>query len=173
MSLLLKEDRIEILVPNSEAVICAQHEGIKDRTVGSYYMSESYVDVKAFLNNFEGNFYIDLAKTYYDMNKLYEEIEKQEKISAFKSCLTDQYAIIDEIDEILKFNNETIIKIPNLMVNDNAKYLKFDRNDETVKMLETLLLGDITQITIRKLSQDCFVIYGTYLEEYKTKLEYI
>ena len=135
MSLLLKEDRIDILVPNSEAVICAQHEGIKDRTVGSYYMSESYIDVKTFLNNFEGNFYIDLAKTYYDMNKLYEEIEKQEKISVFKSCLVDQYAIIDEIDEILKSNNETIIKIPNLMVNDNAKYLKFDRNDETVKML--------------------------------------
>ena len=46
MALLLKEDRIEITVPNSEASICAQHEGIKDRTVGSYYMSDIYENVK-------------------------------------------------------------------------------------------------------------------------------
>ena len=46
MALLLKEDRIEISIPNSEASICAQHEGIKDRSVGSYYMSDIYENVK-------------------------------------------------------------------------------------------------------------------------------
>ena len=59
MALLLKEDRIEITVPNSEASICAQHEGIKDRTVGSYYMSDIYENVKEFLNDFVGLYYIN------------------------------------------------------------------------------------------------------------------
>ena len=61
MALLLKDDRIEISIPNSEASICAQHEGIKDRTVGSYYMSDIYENVKSFLNDFEGNYYIDFS----------------------------------------------------------------------------------------------------------------
>ena len=172
MALLLKEDRIEITVPNSEASICAQHEGIKDRTVGSYYMSDIYENVKEFLNGFEGFYYIDLTKTYYNMNKLYSEIETKEKINLFKSCLIDQYAIMDEIEDLINSNRETLVKIPNPTVNDNMKYIKFDRTNKYVKMFEDLLLGDLSMITIKKISSDCFVIHGSYLEEYKTKLDY-
>ena len=172
MALLLKEDRIEISIPNSEASICAQHEGIKDRSVGSYYMSDIYENVKSFLNDFEGNFYIDLSKTYFNMNKLYEDIEKMEKISLFKSGLMDQYAIMDEIYELLNSNRETLVQIPNPSVNDNIKYLKFDRTNKYIKMFEDLLLGDVTSITIKKISKDCFIISGSYLDEYKTKLDY-
>lgn len=172
MALLLKEDRIEITVPNSEASICAQHEGIKDRTVGSYYMSDIYENVKEFLNDFEGFYYIDLTKTYYNMNKLYSEIETKEKINLFKSCLIDQYAIMDEIEDLINSNRETLVKIPNPTVNDNMKYIKFDRTNKYVKMFEDLLLGDLSMITIKKISSDCFVIHGSYLEEYKTKLDY-
>ena len=172
MALLLKEDRIEITVPNSEASICAQHEGIKDRTVGSYYMSDIYENVKEFLNDFEGFYYIDLTKTYYNMNKLYSEIETKEKINLFKSCLIDQYAIMDEIEDLINSNRETLVKIPNPTVNDNMKYIKFDRTNKYVKMFEDLLLGDLSMIKIKKISSDCFVIHGSYLEEYKTKLDY-
>ena len=35
MALIIYDNRIEISIPNSEAMICAQHVGIKDRTVGS------------------------------------------------------------------------------------------------------------------------------------------
>lgn len=171
MALLLKEDRIEISIPNSEASICAQHEGIKDRTVGSYYMSDIYEDVKTFLNEFRGNYYIDFSKTYYNMNKLYEDIERMEKISLFKSGLMDQYAIMDEVFENLNSNRETLIRIPNPTVNDNIKYLKFDRSNKYVKMFEDLLLGDLTSITIKKISNDCFVLTGNYLVEYQEKLE--
>lgn len=170
MALLLKEDRIEISIPNSEASICAQHEGIKDRTVGSYYMSDIYENVKTFLNDFNGKFYIDLSKTYFNMNKLYEEIEEMEKIGLFKSGLMDQYAIMDEIFEILNSNRESFVQIPNPSVNDNIKYLKFDRTNKYIKMFEDLLLGDLTMITIKKLTNDCFVLYGSYLDEYKEKL---
>ena len=52
------------------------------------------------------------------------------------------------------------------------KYLKFDRGDKYIKMFENLLLGDLTYITIKKISNDTFIIYGSYLEEFKIKLEY-
>ena len=173
MALLLKEDRIEISIPNSEASICAQHEGIKDRSVGSYYMSDIYENVKNFLNNFEGNYFIDLSKTYFNMNKLYEDIEEMEKISLFKSSLMDQYAIMDEIYELLNSNRESLVQIPNPSVNDNIKYLKLDRTNKYVKMFQDLLLGDVTSITIKKISRDCFIITGSYLPEYKEKIENI
>ncbi len=171
MALLLKEDRIEIMIPNSEASICAQHHGIKDRTVGSYYMSDIYENIKSFLNDFTGFYYIDFSKTYYNMDILYNYIGNNEKVDLFKSCLLDQYSIMDEIDEMLKFNKETLIKIPNPSVNDQMKYLKFDRSDKYVKMFEDLLLGDVTCITIRKIDNDSFVLYGSYLQEYKEKID--
>lgn len=134
-------------------------------------MSEVYQDVKSFLNDFEGNYYIDLTKTFYNMNKLYAEIEQKDKINLFKSCLMDQYAIIDELEEIISSNRDTLVKIPNPSVNDNMKYLKFDKSNKYVKMFEDLLLGDLTMITIKKISNNCFVLYGSYLEEYKSKLD--
>lgn len=42
-------------IPNSEASIDAQHFGIKDRTVGQYYMSEQYEICNGFLENLEGD----------------------------------------------------------------------------------------------------------------------
>ena len=135
-------------------------------------MSDIYENVRTFLNDFEGNYYIDLAKTFYNMNKLYSEIETKEKINLFKSCLMDQYAIMDEIEELINSNRETLVKIPNPSVNDNLKYIKFDRTNKFVKLFEDLLLGDLSVITIRKISKDCFVLYGSYVEEYKVKLDY-
>ncbi len=60
----------------------------------------------------------------------------------------DQYAIMDEIEELIISNRETLVKIPNPTVNDDLKYLKFDRTNKYVKTFEDLLLGDLTVITI-------------------------
>ena len=53
----------------------------------------------------------------------------------------DQYAIMDEIEELIISNRETLVKIPNPTVNDDLKYLKFDRTNKYVKTFEDLLLG--------------------------------
>ena len=171
MALLLKDDRIEIMIPNSEAMICAQHNGIKDRTVGSYYMSDIFENVKSFLNNFSGNYYIDFSKTFLNMNVLYEYISNNEKVDLFKSCLIDQYSALDEVEDLIKKNQDTLIKVTNPSVNDNEKYLKLDTNNKYIKIFETLLLGDLTYITIRKIGNDTFIIDGSYVVEYKEKIE--
>ena len=169
MSLILNNNRIEIVIPNSEASICAQHEGIKDRTVGSYYMSDIYNDVYNFLNHLKGNYYIDMLRTYKNMKELYDYIEEKEKFQLFKNALVDQLTIMNDLS--IELNKETLYKIDPPTVNENYKYLKFDRNDQIVKYFEDLLLGDLTSIIIRKLSNDTFIIYGETVEEYKEKLE--
>ena len=45
---------IRIDVPNSEANINAQHWGIKDREVGSYYMSDNSLKCINFFSDFIG-----------------------------------------------------------------------------------------------------------------------
>ena len=90
MALIIYDNRIEISIPNSEAMICAQHVGIKDRTVGSYYMSESAGDVIAFLNNLKGEFYIDFYRTIQN--------PKQNNLSTFYI-----FIISDKLININKF----------------------------------------------------------------------
>lgn len=172
MSLLLDIDRgiIEIDIPNSEATVVAQHEGIKDRSVGAYYMNEIYENVKEFLNNFEGEFYVDLLRTYENMKKLYNYVEESNKISNFKSALAEQYTLMNDLEKII--SKETIFKIPNPSVNENKKYIKFSRDNKYFSLFQDLLLGDITRIIIRKLSNNCFIIYGDYIPEYKSKIDY-
>ena len=55
MALEFRDDinMLVIHIPNSEASVDAQHNGGKDTTVGSYYMSEMQPEVHEFLNDFE------------------------------------------------------------------------------------------------------------------------
>ena len=56
MAMIFDDDNniIRIDVPNSEANINAQHWGIKDREVGSYYMSDNSLKCINFLSDFIG-----------------------------------------------------------------------------------------------------------------------
>ena len=76
MALEFKDDinMLVIHIPNSEASVDAQHNGGKDTTVGSYYMSEMQPEVHEFLNDFEGDFYIDLALVVRNAKEIYKEL---------------------------------------------------------------------------------------------------
>lgn len=169
MALIIYDNRIEISIPNSEAMICAQHVGIKDRTVGSYYMSESAGDVIAFLNNLKGEFYIDFYRTIQNMEKLYRYIEDVEKQELFKTELMDQYMNQAEIEK--SSLTKHYIKIDQPTVNSNMKYLKLNRSNREIDMFQNLLLGDVTKIVIFKLSKNCFILYGDLDDNYKYKID--
>ena len=57
-------------------------------------------------------------------------------------------SFLSSLEELIISNRETLVKIPNPTVNDDLKYLKFDRTNKYVKTFEDLLLGDLTVITI-------------------------
>ena len=80
MSMEIFVDRIEVHVPNSEALIEAQHYGIKDRTVGQYYMSEKSNEVIGFLNNLQGVFYLDFHISRSNIIALIEKLKENEKV---------------------------------------------------------------------------------------------
>ena len=168
MALYFFENKIEIMIPNSEASIIAQHIGIKDRTVGSYYMSENYDGVKDFFDDFEGKLYLDLIRTKNNMEKLYNYIIDENKVNLFKSNLIEQLTLVNEI-ETNKKSDYCEISMP--VVNDNQKYIKFSRDDNSTKLFQDLLLGDLTKIIIIKLNKNTFIMYGDTIDNYQDQID--
>lgn len=165
----IKDDRLSIFVPNSEAVIEAQHYGIKNRTVGQYYMSEKTDQVISFLNNMNGDFFVDLLITKHNMEKLLEKLKSNLLQSSFKNNLKTQDSTLKSLDWILK--SDHLHKITPPTVNEHAKYLKFNSSDEVLRCMLRLCLGDLCKIIIRKLSYNCFLIYIEENGSFSQKLD--
>ena len=168
MALYFLNDKIEIVIPNSEASIIAQHIGIKDRTVGSYYMSENYNGVKEFFNDFNGKLYLDLYRTKQNLEAMFNYIVEENKSNLFKSNIIEQLTLINDIESEKKYDYYEI-KMP--VVNDNQKYIKFNRDENNTKLFEDLLLGDLTKIVIKKLSKDTFIMYGDVINNYQDQID--
>ena len=160
MALEFKENynMLVIHIPNSEASVDAQHNGGKDTTVGSYYMSEMQPEVHEFLNEFDGDFYIDLALVVRNAKEIYKDLFDKNLSNAFKKKLIPQKGAI-EFMEWLIVNEGPLYKIPNPTVNENNKYLKFDNLNQTVETFRTLCLGELCDICIQKLGVNGYVIY--------------
>lgn len=168
MALYFLNEKIEIIIPNSEASIIAQHIGIKDRTVGSYYMSENYEGVKEFFNDFIGKLYLDLYRTKNNLEEMFNYIVEEKRTNLFKSNIIEQLTIINDIESNKKYDYYEI-KMP--VVNDNQKYIKFNRDENNTKLFEDLLLGDLTKIVIKKLNRDTFIMYGDVIDNYQDQID--
>lgn len=158
MSIIVKNDILTIELPNSEATINAQHNGIKDRTVNGYYLSNNFDEIYSFLNELNGNFYIDFLRTYNNMNKLIERLKNENFYGAFKSNLVPQIACLDSIKYLLS-KNSGLYKTTSPSINDQRKYIKLP-NDKEIIDFKDLCLGDLTNIIIKKMGNDTFLIYA-------------
>lgn len=168
MALYFLNDKIEIIIPNSEASIIAQHIGIKDRTVGAYYMSENYDGVKVFFNNFNGKIYLDLFRTKQNLENMFNYIIEENKTNLFKSNIIEQLTLINDIESNKKYDYYEI-KMP--VVNENQKYIKFIKEENNIKLFEDLLLGDLTKIVIKKLNNNTFIMYGDVIDNYQDQID--
>lgn len=167
MALNITGNNIEIVIPNSEASIKAQHIGIKDRTVGSFYVSEYDDLVQKYLNNFAGVFYIDMFRTYMNMNVLYDYIIKMNMSNLFKDNLMNQLLICSELEK----DNQYVCyyKVDSPILTETRKYLKFNKNNKYTSYFLDMLLGDLTKIVFVK-NDNNFVIYGDVVDNYQDKL---
>lgn len=161
MSMTIDEEKksLRFDVPNSEANINAQHCGIKDRTVGSYYMSECYELCAAFLANFQGEYFIDIPLCIRNAKSILDFLKEKGYQKAFKSELMPQLNTLEALEWSLKDSNEYFYKIKAPFVNEQQKYLKLDNEDDVVNLFKTLVLGDLVSIYIKKFGSDGFVIY--------------
>lgn len=145
-------------VPNSEASINAQHFGILDRTVGSYYMSESFEICEEFLSDFNGEYYIDISLSIYNSKNILDILKSKGYENAFKSGLIAQSKNIQALEWIL-LNNDYFYKMKAPVVNDNKKYLKLDNEDNVVSSFRSLILGDLCSLVIKKIGNNGFIFY--------------
>lgn len=168
MSIIINNDILTIKLPNSEATINAQHNGIKDRTVNGYYLSNNYEEVYEFLNHLEGNFYVDFLRVYNNISSLIFRLDEEKLNGAFKTNLLPQKACLDSLKYLIS-NGNGLYKISSPTINDQRKYIKFP-NDRAIVDFKDLCLGDLTNIIIKKMGVDSFLIYA---EDNKKIDEYI
>lgn len=168
MALEIKGNYVIISIPNSEAGINAQHYGIKDRTVGMYYLSEMYDEVNSFLSlkSEDSKFYIDFEKTFKNAKYLYNTLKTRNLNQAFKSDLDLMKVTIDSIEkELIKGNDLSLIEKPT--INDQKKYIKFNVENAYFISLRDVCLGDLTKIVIQRLSKNCFRIYMEIVDSFE------
>ena len=145
-------------IPNSEADIKAQHNGIVDRTVGSYYMSDRFYDCKSFLSNFEGEYYIDISLCINNSKKVLSKLVEKQLQNAFKDKLEPQFKQIEVLKWLLE-TSDPLYKIAAPTVNDKKKYLRLDNEDNCLFAVKTLLLGDLMSLCFKKIGVNGFIIY--------------
>lgn len=89
------------------------------------------------------------------MKPLYELIIREGKRDSFKKHLLAQYEALMEIE--YKNLDDDYLKIESVELSD--KYMKIFKEDNE-KTFQNLLLGDMTKLVIKKLSNNTFMIYG-------------
>jgi len=160
MAMILFKNTLVINVPNSEASINGQLIGIKDREVSGYYTNDDpskYSEIKLFFEDFSFDFFVDSNKMAAYFKDYYKKVLKYK--SNFKTNLKDfdvnfiHYETSDKKIKKLFYGGES------------NRYIKFDVLDKLTKNFKDLILGEITQIVIEKLS-DRFSIYLKFVDNF-------
>lgn len=161
MAMVLEEDgkTLRFDVPNSEANINAQHCGIKDRTVGMYYMSEQVDQCLDFLNDLDGEYFIDLAISVRNAKIILKILKEKSYQDAFKSFLNPQETAISALEWMLDNEKDFLYKMKAPFINDKQKYLKLDNEDVVVNQFKILILGDLVSLYIKKIGTNGYVFY--------------
>ena len=166
MSTIIAKEKIIIRPPESEAAVQVQRTLSKQRTVGSYYLSDKLKEVALFLNDFSGTFILDLGISYLRCRDAYETLISdcsvlyRKNLEPLKDAMTKlEYASHEKPDSLLSAID------PPKPCGVNNKYLKFSGNTTAIKIFKTLLLGDISEIVIQRLDINVFVVYVSPIKE--------
>lgn len=154
----LEKEILRFDIPNSEANINAQHNGIVNRTVGAYYMSDRFCECKEFLSNFKGSYFIDIALCIFNFEKVCKFLSMCNLTDAYKFKLKPQIAALEALKWSMNSGDFYYLMQPPT-VNDNKKYLKLDNEDNFLTTVKTLLLGDLMSLVFRKLGDTAFIVY--------------
>lgn len=167
----LNKNELVFVIPNSEAPIKAQHKGIVDRSVGSFYMSDNYEQCLEFLNGFNGDFYFDIHLTLKNANRYLQILVDNDLASAFKNNLNPQFSSISALEWYMKSESLSYYKIDPPTVNSNKKYLKLNNEDYVYSLLKNFLLGDLTKLVIKKIGSNGFMLYVDTIDDFDQKIK--
>jgi len=149
-----------IEIPNSEAAIGSQRVGIKDRTVGQYYLSNQAEEIGELLSGMALQSFIDFGASYLHMRDF---ITKLSLIGVDRLYKNGFVAIENSLKTIERIGNSLsnllMFKIENPRVSLSRKYLKMSSRKEFFRVFSNLVLGDITEIVFEKLNNNTLRIF--------------
>ncbi len=162
MTLEKDENRIKVLVPNSEATISAQIKNIKDSEVTGYYTND-----KEHLKNEIMQF---LEKDYEYILCINDILNVINKINYHKNDYFDIYKdsmkSLDESYDFFKDNVNRFVKIPKMYyAGVDNRYLKFDNQNHLIKKLRSILYGDITGFYIKRNDEKKFYVISPFTKD--------
>lgn len=143
MTICEEDNTLRFDIPNSEASIEAQHNGIKDRTVGQYYMSDNFGGCSELFSDFDGEFYLDILLSITKAKKIIDLLHTKNFDGAFKDKLVPQINQLQAFEWMLSQSEDCFHRFKAPTVNDQQKYLKLDPEDSIITAFKTLLLGDL------------------------------
>lgn len=164
MSMLLDKEnnRIKVLIPNSEATISAQIKNIKDSEVTGFYTNdkdEIKKEIVEFLNK-EYKYVICVN----DVITMIEDLRKYK--NKYGYIYKDSMNCIDESYDFFKESNDKYIIIPNMFYSGvGNRYLKFDNQNSIIKNIRNILYGDITGFNIIKEDNNKYYIISPFVRE--------
>ena len=153
-----KENEMIIELPNSEAKIESQHIGIKDRTVGSYYMSDMQSFVIDFLCDLEGKYYLDVALIHRNAKVIIKKLQEKQLNYYFKSKLVFQVNSLKYFEYLLD-DGVYFYDMGTPTINSQNKYIKLNNDDNIVDNFRLLCLGDLVHIHFKRLTNDSYIVY--------------
>lgn len=159
MGLIIKNNQMIFSIPNSEAILNVQRISDKQRTVGSYYLSNLADESEAFLNDLVGNFYVDLNASYLCCVNFYNELIENCKKTYNEELFYLKQALDDIKWSSCKNPSSLFFETYPPVIIESRKYLKFPDQRTEMGIFRTLCLGDISEIVIEKLSNDAFRVF--------------
>lgn len=159
-SMIIQGNKIKKLLANSEANIKNQLKGIKDRSVVSYYICDSYYENKLTkITGTTGDFIVDSKK----MNKYNKDIN--DKILPFVNRYY-KYGIEDFKQSIISFLFEDVTLhngIFDIREESNGServYLKFNPKRQNEQKFCNCIVGGVTKLVFEKRNETHYI----YLE---------
>ena len=159
MSLEIKGNLMIFSIPNSEAIISVQRKTDKERTVGSYYLSNLADKAEEFLNNLNGFFYVDLNASYLYCEDFFSKLCENCR-SLYRNDLYFLESAMKDVRWSASKNPDSqfFSTFPPTII-ESRKYLKFPDQGTQMGLFRSLCLGDITEIVIEKLSPNTFRVF--------------
>ena len=155
-----KRNQMIIIPPNSEAKIACQRLGTKERTVGSFYISNQAEKTTRFLKNFRGKYVINLPLSFFLCHNLCEKITAncsalyRDSLRKYKKT----FAFLNAYIQAGRYE-DLFFSGTNLSLTDSYKYLRIDGSSNVVEWFKNMILGEITEIVIEKLDDDLYTIF--------------
>jgi|LakMenE01Jun11ns_1017448.scaffolds.fasta_scaffold9727158_2 hypothetical protein len=147
----INNEFIQFHVPNSETIIECQRIGIKDRSVGQYYIGNNIKAIEDFIRDFDILYFIDFASCYLSLRPFFHKIKNLGVDKLYKYQMSASFDALELIQEtIIKDHTNSFFMIEKPKLGLTKKYLKIESKMSMFILFKQLILGDLVDLVLEK-----------------------